>query len=91
MCATAGIIFAAVYLLWMYQRVAFGELAHAELREVRDLDARELVTLVPILLLILWIGIYPRPFTAVTEQAVAQLVQTVRAKTGAPAAATLRP
>ena len=31
-CATAGIIFAAVYLLWMYQRVAFGELAHAELR-----------------------------------------------------------
>ena len=49
------------------------------------------MTLVPILLLILWIGIYPRPFTAVTEQAVAQLVQTVRAKTGAPAAATLRP
>ncbi|PYM64914.1 MAG: NADH-quinone oxidoreductase subunit M [Candidatus Rokuibacteriota bacterium] len=90
-CATAGIIFAAVYLLWMYQRVAFGELAHAELRGLRDLDARELVTLVPILLLILWIGIYPRPFTAVTEQAVAQLVQTVRAKAGATAAAALPP
>jgi NADH-quinone oxidoreductase subunit M len=90
-CATAGIIFAAVYLLWMYQRVAFGELAHAELRGLRDLDVRELVTLVPILLLILWIGIYPRPFTAVTEQAVAQLVQTVRAKAGATAAAALPP
>src|SRR5262249_56305331 len=74
--ATAGIIFAAVYLLWMYQRVAFGPLAHAELREFPDLDAREILTLVPILVLIVWIGVYPKPFTAVTEQAAAELIQT---------------
>jgi NADH-quinone oxidoreductase subunit M len=88
-CATAGIIFAAVYLLWMYQRVAFGEVRHDELRQLRDLDGRELLTLVPILILIVWIGVYPKPFTAVTEPAVAALIQTVQSKTGGPATAAL--
>jgi NADH-quinone oxidoreductase subunit M len=81
--ATLGIIFAAVYMLWMYQRVAFGPVTHEETRRLPDLDAREIVTLVPILLLIVWIGVYPRPFTAVTEGAVAELVTTVKAKAGA--------
>ena len=90
--ATAGIIFAAVYLLWMYQRVAFGPLAHAELRKFPDLDAREVLTLVPILVLIVWIGVYPKPFTAVTEQAVAELIQTVKASaSGHAVAAAPRP
>jgi NADH-quinone oxidoreductase subunit M len=77
---TAGIIFAAVYLLWMYQRVVFGEVRHAETRRLPDLNAREIWTLVPILLLIVWIGVYPRPFTTVTETAVTELLQVVRAK-----------
>ena len=67
---TAGIVFAAVYLLWMYQRVVFGELRHDENRRLPDLNAREIWTLVPILVLIVWIGVYPKPFTAVTETAV---------------------
>jgi NADH-quinone oxidoreductase subunit M len=75
---TAGIVFAAVYLLWMYQRVIFGELRHAENRQLSDLNAREIWTLVPILVLIVWIGVYPKPFTAVTETAVADLLQIVR-------------
>jgi NADH-quinone oxidoreductase subunit M len=75
---TTGIVFAAVYLLWMYQRVIFGELRHAENRQLSDLNAREIWTLVPILLLIVWIGVYPKPFTAVTETAVADLLQVVR-------------
>jgi NADH-quinone oxidoreductase subunit M len=90
--ATAGIIFAAVYLLWMYQRVVFGPLAHAELRGMPDLDAREIIILVPVLVLIVWIGVYPRPFTAVTEQAVAELIQTVKASaSGHAVAAAPRP
>ncbi len=80
--ATSGIIFAAVYMLWMYQRVVFGEIRHEENRHLPDLDARELLTLVPILLLILWIGVYPKPFTAVTETSVAELVTVVKAKAG---------
>jgi NADH-quinone oxidoreductase subunit M len=75
---TTGIVFAAVYLLWMYQRVIFGELRYAENRQLSDLNAREIWTLVPILLLIVWIGVYPKPFTAVTETAVADLLQVVR-------------
>jgi NADH-quinone oxidoreductase subunit M len=77
---TAGIVFAAVYLLWMYQRVVFGEVRHEENRRLPDLNAREIWTLVPILVLIVWIGIYPKPFTAVTETAVAELLQVVRDK-----------
>jgi len=80
---TAGIVFAAVYLLWMYQRVIFGAVRHEENRRLPDLDAREVWTLVPILLLIVWIGVYPKPFTAVTERAVADLLQVVQEKRAA--------
>jgi NADH-quinone oxidoreductase subunit M len=77
---TAGIVFAAVYMLWMYQRVIFGEVRHEETRRLSDLTAREIWTLVPLLILIVWIGVYPKPFTAVTETAVAELLQVVRDK-----------
>ncbi len=80
--ATSGIIFAAVYMLWMYQRVFFGGVRHEANRGLRDLGARELLTLAPVLLLILWIGVYPKPFTAVTESSVAELVGVVKAKAG---------
>ncbi|HEV8672596.1 MAG TPA: NADH-quinone oxidoreductase subunit M [Methylomirabilota bacterium] len=80
--ATAGIIFAAVYMLWMYQRVAFGAVRHPETRRLPDLDARELATLVPILVLIVWIGVYPKPFTARMESTVAELISVVKAKAG---------
>jgi NADH-quinone oxidoreductase subunit M len=80
---TVGIVFAAVYLLWMYQRVIFGEVRHEENRRLPDLNAREIWTLVPILVLIVWIGIYPKPFTAVTETAVAELLGVVRDKRAA--------
>jgi len=80
--ATAGIIYAAVYMLWMYQRVAFGPVTHEENRRLPDLDARELATLVPILVLIVWIGVYPKPFTAMTETSVAELIAVVKAKAG---------
>ncbi|MGH7319631.1 MAG: proton-conducting transporter membrane subunit, partial [Candidatus Rokuibacteriota bacterium] len=80
--ATAGIVFAAVYMLWMYQRVVFGEVRHAEVRGLPDLNARELLTLVPIVILIVWIGVYPAPFTAVTEPSVAELLVVLKAKVG---------
>jgi NADH-quinone oxidoreductase subunit M len=80
---TAGIVFAAVYLLWMYQRVVFGEVRHDANRRLPDLNAREIWTLVPILVLIVWIGVYPKPFTAVTETAVTELLQVVRDKRAA--------
>jgi NADH-quinone oxidoreductase subunit M len=78
--ATTGIIFAAVYLLWMYQRVAFGEVRHEANRHLRDLTPREWALLAPVLVLIVWIGVYPRTFTGMTEATVQALITQVESK-----------
>lgn len=65
--ATSGVIFAAVYLLWMYQRVCFGKVTHDKLNKLEDLNTRELVTLLPIFVFIVWIGIYPSTFLRLSE------------------------
>ncbi|PYM21343.1 MAG: NADH-quinone oxidoreductase subunit M [Candidatus Rokuibacteriota bacterium] len=78
--ATTGIIFAAVYLLWMYQRVAFGEIAHEENRRLSDLTPREWAVLVPVLVFIVWIGVYPSVFTGKTEATIAALLAQVESK-----------
>jgi NADH-quinone oxidoreductase subunit M len=74
---TAGIILAAVYMLWMFQRVMFGTVVHEANRRLPDLSGRELATLIPILVLIVWIGIYPQPFLRTTEASVKQLLAQV--------------
>ncbi len=84
--ATTGIIFAAVYMLWMYQRVFFGEVTHAENRRLADLSSREWAVLVPVLLFIVWIGVYPVSFTGLTETSVQALIAQVQAKAAATAA-----
>jgi len=80
--ATSGIIFAAVYLLWMYQRVIFGDVTHEANRGLRDLTTREWAVLVPVVVLIVWIGVYPAAFTGKTETTVEALIAQVEAKTG---------
>ena len=79
--ATTGVIFAAVYLLWMYQRVIFGEITHEENRGLRDLSPREWAMLVPVLLFIVWIGVYPAAFTGKTEATIEALIAQVQSKT----------
>jgi NADH-quinone oxidoreductase subunit M len=78
--ATTGIIFAAVYLLWMYQRVAFGEVTHEDNRRLTDLTPREWALLAPVLVLIVWIGVYPTAFTGKTEATIAALLAQVESK-----------
>jgi NADH-quinone oxidoreductase subunit M len=78
--ATTGIVFAAVYLLWMYQRVAFGEITREENRRLTDLSPREWAVLVPVLLFIVWIGVYPTAFTGKTEATIAALLAQVESK-----------
>ena len=84
--ATTGVIFAAVYLLWMYQRVCFGELTSEANRRLRDLSPREWAVLLPVLLFIVWIGVYPTTFTAMTEPSVQALITQVQAKAQATSA-----
>jgi NADH-quinone oxidoreductase subunit M len=62
MLAATGVIWAAVYMLWMLQRVVFGEVTNPENEKLPDLNSREIGLLVPLLILMLVMGVYPRPF-----------------------------
>jgi len=84
--ASSGIIFAAVYLLWMYQRVCFGEVTSEANRRLTDLSPREWAVLLPVLLFIVWIGIYPTTFTTMTEPSVQALITQVQTKAQATSA-----
>ncbi|MBN9437533.1 NADH-quinone oxidoreductase subunit M [Bosea sp. (in: a-proteobacteria)] len=57
--ATTGVIFSAAYALWLYRRVVFGELVKPELKDITDLNGREIAIFVPLVLLTIWYGIAP--------------------------------
>ena len=78
--AGLGVILAAVYMLWMFQRVMFGAVTHEENRRLLDLSPRELATLVPVIVFIVWIGIYPKPFLQPTEASLKQLLAQVHVR-----------
>ena len=74
---TSGIIWGAVYMLWMFQRVMFGPLDKQENKELKDLDKREIAILVPIILAMFWIGIYSNPFLRRMDTAINQTLERV--------------
>ena len=67
-------------MLWMYQRVFFGEVTHEANRRLDDLTPREWAVLLPVLLFIVWIGVYPTTFTRMTEPSVQALITQVQTK-----------
>src|SRR6476659_3653943 len=73
--ASLGGIVAAAYMLWMVQRVAFGVPAERTKPLLFDLNVREMVTLVPLALLVVWIRVYPGPIVTAMQQTVNKLVQ----------------
>ena len=75
--AATGVILAACYMLWMYQRVIFGKVTKPENEKLTDLDLREKLVLVPLVLLIFWIGIYPKPFLSRIEPAAKRILMRV--------------
>ena len=77
---TAGIVLAAVYMLWMVQRVFFGEITIDANRVISDLSPREILISLPLIAMIFWIGIYPRTFTSKIEPSVVRLVQLIEEK-----------
>lgn len=87
--AVLGIVLAAAYLLWLYQRVMFGPVTHPQNEKLSDVNLREMVTLVPLVLWCFWIGVYPKPYFEVLEKPVAQLVQRVQPKVTEEARAAL--
>ena len=83
--AATGVILAAVYMLWMFQRVMFGEIRHEENKKLKDLTRLEFATLLPILALIFWIGIYPKPFLDTMRSSVGHVLQQAGVVTETPA------
>ena len=73
--AMGGIVLAASYMLWMLQRVALGQAATRAASLLSDLTAREAATLVPLALIVLWVGIYPTPLMEMMDTCVAKLVE----------------
>jgi NADH-quinone oxidoreductase subunit M len=75
--ATIGIILGAAYMLWLYQRVFFGDVTNDKNKALPDLNAREAWQFAPLIILIFWIGIYPKPLLSYinpqTEAVVAQV------------------
>jgi NADH-quinone oxidoreductase subunit M len=78
--ATTGVVLAALYLLWAYQRVFTGE-PDEENATVRDLSAREVLTVLPLIGLSLALGVYPRPVLERMEPTVTALIEHVEAHT----------
>jgi NADH-quinone oxidoreductase subunit M len=70
--AATGVVWGAVYMLWMFQRVMFGPLDKEENKNLQDLDRREIAILVPIILAMFWIGIYSNSFLSKMDTAVQQ-------------------
>ena len=71
--ATTGVILAAVYLLWMFQRVFMGPLDNPENKKLRDMTGGELAIMLSFLLFIVWIGVAPAAYFALMDSSVAQL------------------
>ncbi len=76
--AVPGVILAAAYLLWLYQRVFFGPVNNPKNEKLLDLSGRELATFVPLVIIAFWIGLYPKPFFQILATPVNNLVATVR-------------
>ena len=75
--AASGVIFAAVYLLWMYQRIFFGEVKNPKMNALPDMNKREIFILASIFLFIVWIGIYPSTFLNVSAKSTQTIIEQV--------------
>jgi NADH-quinone oxidoreductase subunit M len=83
--ATFGVLLAAIYILRLFRRTMFGqprtEIHIIEAPEFGDLSLRELGALLPLLVLIVWIGVYPAPFLQRTEGAVRSVISAIELPT----------
>src|SRR5689334_3144350 len=75
--AVSGIVLGAAYMLWLYQRTMFGACDNPKNQVLKDLNLREVMTLVPLIIGAFWIGLYPKPFFDVLQEPVQAIVQSV--------------
>ena len=80
-----GMVLGAAYMLYLYRRVIFGELTKDHLKEILDLDRREITIFAPLVVIVLWMGIYPASFIDVMDASVVNLVKDYNAAVAAAA------
>jgi NADH-quinone oxidoreductase subunit M len=73
--ATTGIILGAAYMLLLYRRVIFGKLEKEDLKAILDLNPREIAIFVPLIVMTIWMGVYPAPFLEVMDASIANLIE----------------
>ncbi|MCA3576141.1 MAG: NADH-quinone oxidoreductase subunit M [Bradyrhizobium sp.] len=84
-----GIILGAAYALYLYRRIIFGSLDKEDLKALTDLSVREKIIMIPIAAVVLWMGVYPKPFLDPIHAPVAALVERIERAAPAGVAATL--
>lgn len=77
MAAASALIFGAAYTLWMFKRVYLGPVANDDVKTLTDINAREILMLALLAVAVLYMGIYPKPFTDVMGTSVAELLKHV--------------
>ncbi len=82
MFAGTGVIFAAVYLLWMVQRVFFGKVTNPKNKTLKDLSWREIGLIAPLVFLMLFMGVYPKPFLDASKDSIVAIRQRVINRAG---------
>ena len=76
--ATTGLILSATYMLYLYRRVVFGIITHADVRAMLDLEPREIAIFAPMIAIVLWMGIYPASFLRPMQPTIANLIEHVQ-------------
>ena len=72
--AATGLILGAAYMLYLYRRIAFGKLTKDDLKELLDLSPREVIVFVPLIVMVLWMGVYPSTFLEPIHASVSKLI-----------------
>jgi NADH-quinone oxidoreductase subunit M len=85
--AATGVVLGAAYMLWLYRRVIFGPLDKPALKAILDLDRREIVIFVPLVLVVIWMGVYPSSFLDAIHVSAQNIVDNYQAALKAAGAA----
>ncbi len=78
--ATTGVVLGAAYMLWLYRRVVFGEITNKEVSAMKDIGMREKLIFIPVIVLVMWLGIYPKPYFSAMDASVENLIKQVSVK-----------
>ena len=87
--STTGIVLSAAYALWLYRRIMFGEIIRNDLREILDMNRREVLVFAPLIATVILFGIYPAPLLDVMHASVANLIEQHELALGAANALSL--